>query len=287
VADLADRLADLAIASLRSQVEHAGPGGAAVRQLGRRAAPADYEPLRAARTAARCSRPSPTLGVPRIHFGIGTGELLTLMAEAGPTWWASTGGSRSTCRRRGSRRHRPAGQPRPGGLPRPVGRGGRGGARRAAPQRRPPRPRVQPRPRRAARDRPRRPRAGWSSWCTPRADAPPADGPIRSATTPYRRWVSWRGDGLRHARVPRGRRGLLHPHPPGSTARPPSSSPTSEALRRDRRHLPARPAHRSAGHGDRRALERANPGRFTVVLGQKHAAPVHRGRSRRAGRPRA
>ncbi len=79
---LCDRIADLALASLRSQVE---AGAQAVQlfdswagQLG----PADYR---------RYVLPHSTkvlggledLGVPRIHFGVGTGELLGLMADAG------------------------------------------------------------------------------------------------------------------------------------------------------------------------------------------------------------
>ena len=34
--------------------------------------------------------------MPRIHFGVDTGELLGLIGEPAPTWSASTGGSRST-----------------------------------------------------------------------------------------------------------------------------------------------------------------------------------------------
>jgi uroporphyrinogen decarboxylase len=79
---LLDRLADLAVASLRAQVE-AGVG--AVQLFDSWAgtlSPADYR---------RSVLPASTkifagledLGVPRIHFGVGTGELLGMMAEAG------------------------------------------------------------------------------------------------------------------------------------------------------------------------------------------------------------
>jgi uroporphyrinogen decarboxylase len=82
-ADLLDRLADLAIASLRSQVA----AGAQALQLfdswaGALSAP-DYQ-----RFVLPASRKvfdgTADLGVPRIHFGVGTGELLGLMTEAGP-----------------------------------------------------------------------------------------------------------------------------------------------------------------------------------------------------------
>ncbi len=79
---LLDRLADYAIASLRSQV---GAGASAVQVFDSWAgalAPDDYR---------RYVLPASTkvfagvadLGVPRIHFGVTTGELLGLLAEAG------------------------------------------------------------------------------------------------------------------------------------------------------------------------------------------------------------
>jgi uroporphyrinogen decarboxylase len=83
-ADLADRLADLAIASLRSQVEH---GARAVQLFDSWAgalSPSDYRrfALPASRKVFEALAP---LGVPMIHFGIATGELLTLLREAGAT----------------------------------------------------------------------------------------------------------------------------------------------------------------------------------------------------------
>jgi uroporphyrinogen decarboxylase len=79
---LLDRLADLALASLRSQVAN---GASAVQLFDSWAgalSPSDYR---------RYVMPASTkvltglsgLGVPRIHFGVSTGELLTLMGEAG------------------------------------------------------------------------------------------------------------------------------------------------------------------------------------------------------------
>jgi uroporphyrinogen decarboxylase len=80
---LLDRLADLAIASIRSQVL---AGAAAVQLFDSWAgalAPDDYE-----RFVLPHSRKVfdglADLGIPRIHFGVDTGELLGLMASAGP-----------------------------------------------------------------------------------------------------------------------------------------------------------------------------------------------------------
>jgi len=79
---LLDRLADLAIASLRSQVA----AGASAAQLfdswAGALSPADYD--RFARPAsAKVLAGVADLGVPRIHFGVGTGELLVAMRDAG------------------------------------------------------------------------------------------------------------------------------------------------------------------------------------------------------------
>jgi uroporphyrinogen decarboxylase len=82
-ADLLDRLAGIVVASLRAQVE---AGAAAVQVFDSWAGalhPADYR-----RSVLPASRKVfagvADLGVPRIHFGVGTGELLELLAEAGP-----------------------------------------------------------------------------------------------------------------------------------------------------------------------------------------------------------
>jgi uroporphyrinogen decarboxylase len=79
---LVDRLADIAIAALRAQVE---AGAEAVQLFDSWAgalAPQDYERyvLPASR---RILAASAELGVPAIHFGVSTGELLPLMADAG------------------------------------------------------------------------------------------------------------------------------------------------------------------------------------------------------------
>jgi uroporphyrinogen decarboxylase len=80
---LMERLADLAIASLRSQVE---AGASAVQLFDSWAGaltPPDYEHL-VAPHSQRVFEAMAGLGVPRIHFGVDTGELLTLMAATGP-----------------------------------------------------------------------------------------------------------------------------------------------------------------------------------------------------------
>jgi uroporphyrinogen decarboxylase len=81
-ADLTTRLADVSLAFLRAQVE---AGASAVQVFDSWAgalSAADYEAyvLPASR---RIFAGLADLGVPRIHFGVGTGELLRLMGEAG------------------------------------------------------------------------------------------------------------------------------------------------------------------------------------------------------------
>jgi uroporphyrinogen decarboxylase len=81
-ASLMERLADLAITSLRSQVE---AGASAVQVFDSWAgalSPPDYQRL-VLPYSRRVFEAMVELGVPRIHFGVGTGELLGLMAEAG------------------------------------------------------------------------------------------------------------------------------------------------------------------------------------------------------------
>ncbi len=79
---LADRLADLAIASLRSQID---AGVQAVQLFDSWAgvlAPGEYARF-ALPHSARVLAAVGAMGVPRIHFGVMTGELLGLMADAG------------------------------------------------------------------------------------------------------------------------------------------------------------------------------------------------------------
>jgi uroporphyrinogen decarboxylase len=79
---LLDRLADVVVASLRAQVE---AGAGAVQVFDSWAGllnPSDYR--RSVLPATRkIFAGLEDLGVPRIHFGVGTGELLELQAEAG------------------------------------------------------------------------------------------------------------------------------------------------------------------------------------------------------------
>ena len=98
-AALVDRLADLALASLRAQI---GAGVAAVQLFDSWAgvlSPADYRRHVLPATTKVLSGLA-HLDVPRIHFGVGCGELLTMMAEAGADvvgvdWRVSLGEARS------------------------------------------------------------------------------------------------------------------------------------------------------------------------------------------------
>jgi len=79
---LMERLTDLAVASLRSQV---GAGASAVQLFDSWAgalSPPDYERF-VLPWSRRVFGAVADLGVPRIHFGVGTGELLTQMRDAG------------------------------------------------------------------------------------------------------------------------------------------------------------------------------------------------------------
>ena len=80
---LLDALADMALVSLRAQV---AAGASAVQLFDSWAgalAPDDYAGL-VLPASRRIFSGLADLGVPRIHFGVGTGELLGLMGEAGP-----------------------------------------------------------------------------------------------------------------------------------------------------------------------------------------------------------
>lgn len=79
---LLDRLADLAIASLTAQV---GAGAAAVQLFDSWAGAlsrSEYERF-VLPASRRVLDAAGALGVPRIHFGVGTGEMLDLMVDAG------------------------------------------------------------------------------------------------------------------------------------------------------------------------------------------------------------
>ncbi|WP_405990241.1 uroporphyrinogen decarboxylase [Streptomyces sp. NBC_00986] len=81
-ADLLDRLADITAAFLKVQIE---AGASAVQLFDSWAgalAPADYR-RSVLPASAKVLQAVEGYGVPRIHFGVGTGELLGLMGEAG------------------------------------------------------------------------------------------------------------------------------------------------------------------------------------------------------------
>ncbi|MET7685381.1 uroporphyrinogen decarboxylase [Streptomyces sp. NPDC005423] len=81
-ADLLDRLADITAAFLKVQIE---AGASAVQLFDSWAgalAPADYR-RSVLPASTKVFRAVEGYGVPRIHFGVGTGELLGLMGEAG------------------------------------------------------------------------------------------------------------------------------------------------------------------------------------------------------------
>ncbi len=79
---IVDRLADIALAALRAQV---GAGASAIQLFDSWAgalSPADYTTF-ALPASRKVLEGAGDLGVPRIHFGVGTGELLGLMSGAG------------------------------------------------------------------------------------------------------------------------------------------------------------------------------------------------------------
>ena len=79
---LLTRLADIAVASLRAQVE-AGAEAIQLFDSWAGALPPDVYRASVMPASARVFAGIADLGVPRIHFGVGTGELLSLMGEAG------------------------------------------------------------------------------------------------------------------------------------------------------------------------------------------------------------
>ncbi|NNC81332.1 MAG: uroporphyrinogen decarboxylase [Acidimicrobiales bacterium] len=79
---LADRLADLAIESLLSQIAHGAEAVQLFDSWAGALSAADYEKY-AMPHSARVLEAVKATGVPRIHFGVGTGEFLHLIAAAG------------------------------------------------------------------------------------------------------------------------------------------------------------------------------------------------------------
>ena len=81
-AQLVDRLADLAIASLESQIAHGAEAIQLFDSWAGSLSAADYERY-VMPASVKVFEAVAATGVPRIHFGVGTGELLGLMADAG------------------------------------------------------------------------------------------------------------------------------------------------------------------------------------------------------------
>ena len=79
---LVDRLADMAIASLESQIAHGVEAVQLFDSWAGALSAADYERY-VMPASAKVLEAVAASGVPRIHFGVGTGELLPLMADAG------------------------------------------------------------------------------------------------------------------------------------------------------------------------------------------------------------
>lgn len=79
---LMERLADLAIVSLRSQIENGAVALQIFDSWAGTLSPPDYESF-VLPHSRRVFEEVADLDVPRIHFGVGTGELLGLMASAG------------------------------------------------------------------------------------------------------------------------------------------------------------------------------------------------------------
>ena len=128
-----------------------------------------------------------------------------------------------------------------------------------------PGPRLQPGPRRAARDRPRHPgRRG-------RPGARRGTGRCRARRTRVGVLVMAHGTPARPGRD----RGLLHPHPPGQPAVGRAAGRPAAALRRHRRAPPRwPPAPPPRWPAWPRRLEAAEPGRYLVRFGAKHTAPL-------------
>ena len=80
--DLMDALADLAIDSLRSQIANGASAAQLFDSWAGALSPADYEHF-VLPSSSKVLAAVAEMGVPRIHFGVNTAELLGLMASAG------------------------------------------------------------------------------------------------------------------------------------------------------------------------------------------------------------
>ena len=212
-AALLDRLADIAIASLRAQVQAGRVGGAAVRQLGRaRSAPRMYErhvmPASAKVLAG-------VADLRRAHHPLRRDHRRAAAAawpRRGRRWWGSTGGCRST-------------RPGPGSGPTWPCRATSTPAVCLAPW-----PAVEAAAREVLAANGGRPGHVFNlgHGVLPETDPDVLARLVDAGPRVGRRRGDHRpgGHGLRHPGVADRDRGLLHPHPPGPTRRPPSSSPS-------------------------------------------------------------
>lgn len=99
--ELVGKLADITIAFLKVQLDAGVDAFQLFDSWAGALSVADYNAF-ARPHSARVFAELASYDVPRIHFGVGTGELLHDMGTAGATWSGSTGGSRSTMQRGGS-----------------------------------------------------------------------------------------------------------------------------------------------------------------------------------------
>ncbi len=242
------------------------PGRPALRQLGRIALARRVRALRPARHPGRPRRASPTSACPTILFGVGTGELLGLMATAGADvvgvdWRVPL----DEARRRVGPDHAVQGNLDPAlclapwpvveaATPAGAGRGRRRERHRATSST-------------SATGSCPRPTPGILGAVVDLVHAESA----RRARTDRSACSSWRTARHEHG----GDRALLHPHPPRPAADARAAGRARAALRAPSaasRRSPNAPGHRSTGCAPR-SRPRA-PGRYVVAFGAKHADPL-------------
>ena len=231
-------------------------------------------------------RASPPSGVPRIHFGVDTGELLALMAATGADvvgvdWRVPARRGRPS----GGRRPRRAGQPRPGPLLRPLAGGrepGPPGAGRAAPATRGHVFNLGHGV--APRHRPRRCSGGSSSWSTPGRRRP------GDARQPGPAAVSRTGVVVMAYGTPRAPGDVEAYYTDIRRGRPPTPEQLADLVRRydaigGISPLAERTEAQRAALAE--ALDAAAPGRLHRGARPEARRPVHRGRGGRRWPPRA
>ena len=276
--DLLDRLAGLATDSLRSQVLAGAQAVQLFDSWAGQLSPSDYRRY-VLPHSAKVLEGLADLDVPRIHFGVGTGELLELLAEAGADvvgvdWRVDLADAR---RRLGS--HAVQGNLDPAVClsPWPVveqqGARGAGGQRGGAPA-------TSSTSATACSPRPtRRSSAGSSTWCTGRRSP---DARRAGRLMPRQPGAAPTGAAERVAVLlmaygtPASRDDVEAYYTDIRRGRPPTPEQVADLVRRydaigGLSPLAARTeAQRQALQA---ALDERSPGTFDVVLGMKHAAP--------------